>query len=153
VPAVSSVSPSSVTAGSSPFVLTVNGSGFTTSSVVRWNGADRATTYFGSTQLQGTITAADVAAAGSAQVTVFTPTPGGGLSNAVTVPIVPPPTLSVSTTSAAPGSPITVTLTGGLGGSTDWLAFAASSAANTSYLQWVYVGSGVTTRTWTIAAP
>jgi len=39
-----------------------------------------------------------------------------------------------------------------IGGSTDWLALAATSAQNTSYLQWIYVGAGVTTRTWTVRA-
>jgi hypothetical protein len=48
---------------------------------------------------------------------------------------------------------VTVTLTAGFGGGSDWLAFAATSAANSSYLQWTYVGGGVTTRTWTITAP
>ena len=48
------------------------------------------------------------------------------------------------------GTPVTVTLINGQGGSADWLAFAASGAPDTSYLQWVYVGSGVTTRTWTV---
>jgi hypothetical protein len=63
------------------------------------------------------------------------------------------PTLSVNTTTAAPGGAVTVTLTGGAGGSTDWLALAATTAANTSYIQYVYVGSGVTTRTWTVNMP
>jgi hypothetical protein len=35
----------------------------------------------------------------------------------------------------------------------DWLAFAPAGAANTNYLQWVYVGEGVTTRTWTVTMP
>ena len=48
---------------------------------------------------------------------------------------------------------MTVTLTDGLGGATDWLAFAATSASNSGYVQWTYVGGGVTTRTWTITAP
>ena len=46
-----------------------------------------------------------------------------------------------------------MTLTGGLGGATDWFAFAAAAAPNGTYLQWTYVGAGVTTRTWTITAP
>jgi hypothetical protein len=61
--------------------------------------------------------------------------------------------LAVSTTTAAPGSTVTVTLTGGLGGATDWLAFASTSAPASSYIQYVYVGSGVTTRTWTVTVP
>jgi hypothetical protein len=64
-----------------------------------------------------------------------------------------PAVLAVSTTQAARGTPVTVTLTNGRGGVADWLAFAATSAANNSYLQWVYVGSGVTTRTWTVTVP
>ena len=35
----------------------------------------------------------------------------------------------------------------------DWLAFAATAAPNTLYLQMVFVGNGVTTRTWTVTAP
>jgi hypothetical protein len=33
------------------------------------------------------------------------------------------------------------------------LAFAPTSAADSGYVEWTYVGSGVTTRTWTITAP
>ena len=63
------------------------------------------------------------------------------------------PTLTVSATSVAPGAQVTMTLTNGPGGSTDWLALAATTAPNTSYLQYTYVGAGVTTRTWTVTMP
>jgi hypothetical protein len=153
VPAVSSIAPAAAAAGSAAFTLTVNGSGFTNASVVRWNGSSRATSFLGATELQASITAADVAAAGTAQVTVFTPAPGGGTSAPVTFTIGTAPTLSVSTTTAAPGSNVTVTLAGGFGGPNDWIALAATSAPNTSYVAYTYVGSGVTTRTWTTAMP
>jgi subtilisin family serine protease len=153
VPIVSSLSPASVTAGGPAFTLTVNGSKFLNRSVVTWNGSARQTTFVSATQLQASISAADIAAAGSALVGVLTSSPGGGASNALTMTVNSAPALSVSATSVVGGSNVTVTLTNGLGGSSDWLAFAATSAANTSYLQWVYVGSGVTTRTWTVAAP
>ena len=65
----------------------------------------------------------------------------------------PPTALTVDKTTVAPGGSVTVTLTGGQGGSTDWLSFALVSAPNTSCPLWTYVGSGVTTRTWTITAP
>jgi hypothetical protein len=42
-----------------------------------------------------------------------------------------------------------VTLTGGFGGASDWLAFANTGAPVNSYLQYTYVG-GVATRTWTV---
>ena len=153
VPAATSLSPSSTVAGGAGFSLTVNGSGFTSASVVSWNGSPRPTTFLSSTQLTAAIAATDVAAVGSAQVSVTTPPPGGGTSAALTLTIAPPPTLSVNTTSAAAGQNVTVTLTGGLGGATDWIAMALTSAPNSSYVAYTYVGSGVTTRTWTVAAP
>jgi hypothetical protein len=153
VPVASSLSPSSAMAGGGGFSLTVNGSGFTPASVVNWNGSPRATTFVSSTQITAAIAGADVATVGTAQVSVSTPAPGGGTSASLTFSIVPAPTLSVSTTTAAPGTSVTVTLTGGLGGASDWIAFAATSAPNTSYLTYTYVGSGVTTRTWTVTVP
>jgi hypothetical protein len=86
-------------------------------------------------------------------VTVVTPAPGGGTSNAVTFTVTPRPTLTVDTTTVARGGSLTVTLTGGPGGGGDWLAFAPTSTPNSTYLLWTYVGAGVSTRTWTIIAP
>ncbi len=80
VPGVSSISPTSAPAGSRAVTLTVTGSSFISSSVVRWNGADRATTFRSSTQLAAEISPSDLTSAGSAQVTVFNPAPGGGAS-------------------------------------------------------------------------
>ena len=153
VPVAASLSPAIAVAGSGGFSLTVNGAGFVASSVVNWNGTPRATTFVNSTQLRAAILDADVAAVGSALVSVFTPAPGGGTSAALTFATVPPPTLSVSTTNAAPGASVTVTLTGGLGGASDWIALAATSAPNTTYVAYTYIGSGVTTRTWTVTMP
>lgn len=153
VPAITSLSPSAALVGSGAFTLTVNGRGFVSGSIVRWNGGARSTAFVSSTQLRASIDAGDVAALGSALVTVLSPAPGGGTSSGMSFTIAPPPTLSVNTTTVVGGQPITVTITGGLGGALDWLAFAAVSSANTSYVQMTYVGSGVTTRTWTINAP
>jgi subtilisin family serine protease len=156
-PAVTSLSPTSAAAGGAAFTLTVNGSGFAAGAIVRWNGADRATTFVGATQLRAAITAADIAAIGTAQVTVFMPPPGSGTSNPLpfTITAAPPPgpTLAVSQTTVTGGAQVTVTLTNGFGGSTDWLAFSSTPAPETSSLQWVYIGAGLTTRTWTITAP
>jgi hypothetical protein len=46
-----------------------------------------------------------------------------------------------------------MTLTNGLGGAADWLALAATGSPSTSYLQYTYVGSGITTRMWTVTMP
>jgi len=82
VPAISALAPSSAVAGSPAFTLTVTGTKFLTGSVVRWNGADRPTTYVSATQLTAVIPAPDVASPGTKGVTVFNPAPGGGTSNA-----------------------------------------------------------------------
>jgi hypothetical protein len=71
----------------------------------------------------------------------------------VTAAVLPPTTLTVNTTSVTQGGSVTVTLTGGYGGGLDYIALAAVGAPNSSYLQYTWVGSGVTTRTWTVAMP
>jgi len=94
-PTISSLSPTSAAAGGAAFNLTVNGAGFIANSVVRWNGSDRLTAYVSATQLIAPISAGDIMAAGTAQVTVFNPAPGGGASNAINFPV------SLSATPAA----------------------------------------------------
>lgn len=81
VPILSSLSPASIVVGAASFVLTANGSNFVSGSTVQWNGANRATTFVSSTQLQATIPGTDVATPGTAQVTVVNPAPGSGTSN------------------------------------------------------------------------
>jgi subtilisin len=153
MPLVTTMSPTAIVAGSSALTLTINGSKFLAGSVVRWNGTSRPTTFVSATQLQASIWAGDLAVPGTSNVTVFTPAPGGGASSPLTFVVRDRPALTVSTSSIQGGSDLTVTLTNGLGGNGDWLAFAPVSAANNSYLQYVYVGTGVTTRTWTVTAP
>ena len=152
VPTLASLTPAPAVAGLA-MTLTLNGSGFVTSSVARWNGVNRTTTYVSATQLRINVPASDVASVGTAQLSVFNPSPGGGLSNLVSLDIVPAPVLNVSATSAAHGTQVTVTLTGGLGGPTAWLALAPTSSGDTGYVAWQYVGSGVTSTTWTVAMP
>jgi len=97
VPTIQGLFPSCVPAGEQ-FVdqvnnqLTVEGSNFVGSSVVRWNGSDRPTTLVsnsGGEILTAQISASDIAAAGTAAVTVFNPPPGGGSSNTSTFTITP----------------------------------------------------------------
>jgi hypothetical protein len=93
VPVFGSLSPASAVAGGAGLTLTVNGSGFVASSVVRWNGAPRTTTFVSATQLRAVITAADLAIARTVLASVITPSPGGGTSRTVnfTVTVPPPP--------------------------------------------------------------
>lgn len=80
VPTVSSLSPNTIGAGAATFQVTVTGTNFVANSVVRWNGVDLATTPGGATTLTATVPAGNVVSAGAANVTVFNPGPGGGLS-------------------------------------------------------------------------
>ena len=80
---VGSLSPSGATAGGDGFTLTVNGSGFISTSAVRWDGEDRPTTFVSSNQVQGEISATDIVAPRTVPVRVFNPAPGGGVSPAL----------------------------------------------------------------------
>jgi hypothetical protein len=80
VPGLAYLSPSTKKFGQGGFTLTVHGSNFMDTSAVRWNGTALPTTFVNSTTLTAQVPADKTAAAGSAAVTVFTPAPGGGLS-------------------------------------------------------------------------
>jgi hypothetical protein len=95
VPTITGLNPASAPAGSPAFTLTVTGTNFVSGSVVRWNGANRATTFVGATQLTAAIPAGDVAAPGNASVTVFNPAPGGGVSNAQNFSVLPLPQVTI----------------------------------------------------------
>jgi hypothetical protein len=114
-PTITSIDPTSAPAGGAGFTLMVNGTNFVANSVVRWNGADRATTFGSATQLTATILASDIVTAGTAQVTVFNPAPGGGTSNPQTFTISnPPPDTTAPTVSVTPlASPVSGTVTVG----------------------------------------
>lgn len=79
-PLLASLSPASTQAGSPSFTLEVHGENFVPGAVVRWNGSNRTTTYINATELRATIRVTDVTSAGTYNITVVNPTPGGGLS-------------------------------------------------------------------------
>lgn len=83
VPVLSGLSPSEGDRGYPGFTLAVTGTGFKPSSVVRWNGSDRPTTYVGGGTLRATISSTDLSSSGSYPVTVGTPSPGGGTSASI----------------------------------------------------------------------
>ncbi|MBI1760082.1 MAG: hypothetical protein HYR56_01470 [Acidobacteria bacterium] len=118
LPVLGSLEPASRAAGSGAFSLALNGTGFLNQSTVRWNGVDRLTAFINPTRLTIDVTAADLAAPGSAVITVFNPAPGGGLSNGLTFTITQPPNPVPAITSLNPGSAqagsgaFTLTLTG-----------------------------------------
>lgn len=82
VPHIDPIVPSSTTPGTTAFTLPVTGTGFVPASVVYWNGSFRVTTFVSSSKLTAAITAADLATPRTATITVVSPAPGGGTSNA-----------------------------------------------------------------------
>ncbi|MCZ6731700.1 MAG: hypothetical protein O7B27_03975 [Gammaproteobacteria bacterium] len=115
VPALTTLNPNTAFVGGPGFTLTVTGTNFLNpASTVQWDGTARTTTFVSSTQLQAAITAADIAAVGTVNVTVVNNPPGGGPSNVMTFNIVNPvPTVTTLNPGTAlvggPGFTLTVT--------------------------------------------
>jgi hypothetical protein len=97
---LTSLAPNTASAGSPGFTLSVNGSGFVSGATVRWNTAARTTSFVSASQLSAQIPATDVAAAGTANVTVVNP--NAAASNA----------LPFTITAAVPRYRLTVTKNG-----------------------------------------
>jgi hypothetical protein len=140
VPSVTLVSPSSATVGGSGFTLTVNGNNFVNGSVIQWNDTVLATSYVSATQLAATITAADIATAGTADISIVNSAPGGGTTSAVLFAISnPAPSIaSLSPSSAqagASGFTLTVNGSGFLPGSTiQWNGSYGQPPLSTTYV-------------------
>ncbi|HXW61615.1 MAG TPA: IPT/TIG domain-containing protein [Candidatus Acidoferrales bacterium] len=122
-PEIRNLFPSNITVGSPAFTLSVQGTGFISTSrgasFVYWNGFARSTTLNQTTgQLQVQVLASDVASPGPASVTVINPAPGGGTSTAaafVVEPLEPgaPAITSLSPANAmAGGNSFTLTVNG-----------------------------------------
>ncbi|MGH9862954.1 MAG: PQQ-binding-like beta-propeller repeat protein, partial [Candidatus Acidiferrales bacterium] len=82
MPALNTVSPSSVNAGSPDTTVQLDGSNFIAQSVAQVGAINLATTFQSSTQLRAIIPASLLTTAGPLSITVFTPAPGGGASAA-----------------------------------------------------------------------
>ncbi|MBK7917767.1 MAG: beta-propeller fold lactonase family protein [Chloroflexi bacterium] len=78
---LTSLQPASAQVGAPAFTLVVQGQEFVPGSVVRVNGADRPTTFVTANEVKADLPASDMAAPGTLTITVFNPTPGGGISN------------------------------------------------------------------------
>jgi hypothetical protein len=97
--------PASILPGSAGFSLALSGSGFSTGSILYWNGSPRATTVLSSSNLQATISPTDIARPGTASITVVSPT--GGISNVAYFPVrglASTVSLAISSNLTKPGS-------------------------------------------------
>lgn len=114
-PQPSSLAPSSAAAGAGPTNVVVTGIGFFITSQITFEGAPAATTYQDATHLKATLTAAQLASAGSIAVRVVNSAPGGGTSSALAFSVNNglPAISSLNPSSVASGSPDrTITITG-----------------------------------------
>jgi len=113
VPSLDPIVPAAIAPGGPAFTLTVTGTGFVAGSTVNWNGTPRTTTFVTSSKLTAAIPASDIAKATTPTITVFSPGPGGGYSNARTIDV----TFSLFSPSFTPkGVTGKVTLTSPLAG-------------------------------------
>lgn len=114
VPTITSVSPTSVTAGATATTLDVKGTNFLAGSVVNWNNAPLVTTLVSSTEITAALPAADLTGSSASLVTVNNPAPGGGSSAAVTFDVNSPAAAitSISPLYVPTGSSATITITG-----------------------------------------
>jgi outer membrane protein assembly factor BamB len=99
VPAISGVAPATVIAAQGALPLTVSGQFFTSTSIVYFNGSSRPTTLNNQGQLVAQLSAQDVAAAGTASITVEDPASSNLPSNASSLVIQPLPPLALSSLS------------------------------------------------------
>jgi trimeric autotransporter adhesin len=164
--AVTSVSPSTISAGHGDFTLTLNGSGFVATTYVTWNGKKLVTTPVEDTNtppdvlwLTAVVPAALVAKSGTATIITQSPFSGAGnngLSNPVNFIITPPPNPVPTIMSLSPnnlpacgagcgGGTFTLTVTG-----TNFIAPTGTGATATpgSTVSW----NDVTQNTFTPAA-
>jgi beta-glucanase (GH16 family) len=108
VPSITTLSPSSVTAGAAAQTLTINGTSFLSSSTVTYSGVSHTATFVSSTQLTISLSASDQATPGYYAVIVTNPSPGGGPSNSVNFNVAL--TVPVFSTTAAQNGAVILTM-------------------------------------------
>ena len=87
IPTLSAIVPSSAVAGGSAFTLTLYGSNFENGATVKWNGAALTALWVGATNMTAVVPAAELATAGTADVTVTNPDSAQSVSSAQTFTI------------------------------------------------------------------
>jgi YVTN family beta-propeller protein len=135
-PAISALYPRATAAGGPAFTLAVGGVNFVSSSVVRWNGSDRPTAFVNSGGVTAQIPAGDIAATGTAAITVFNQ--GGGSSNSVA--------FSIGV------GPVSVAVAADPSGKFGKFVYVANANSNDVSMYTIDATTGALTSTGTIAA-
>jgi hypothetical protein len=114
VPAITSLSPASVPAGSAAFTLIINGTGFLSNSAIYYSSnLQLARTYVSATQLTAAVPANLIATAGVDNIVVYSPGAGFSQSATFTINPAPPAITSLSPNSVtAGGAGFMLTITG-----------------------------------------
>lgn len=130
-PTITSLSPNTAVKGGPSFTLAITGTGFVPTSdpsggsVVHWNNGPTQTTLtlvsVSSTQIQAAVSSGLIASAGTATVTVFNPSPGGGVSGGQTFTIT---SFTAAVQAAAEDSPA-------IGADGRYVAYAGDDGDNT----------------------
>ena len=118
VPTILSLSPGFTAATGPDFTLTVNGTGFISTSTVYFGGTLLVTQFVSDTELTATVPAAQIASSGLVNVTVVSPAPVGGTSTAFQFQVdtagtgaSTSPTFTISTATISAGSTATYAVT------------------------------------------
>lgn len=77
MPSIVELAPDSTNSGEPAFILTVNGSNFSTNATINWNGTAQTTTHVSANQLTATIAASDIETPATVPVTVTNPGTAG----------------------------------------------------------------------------
>ena len=115
IPALTFTSPAFASAGGQGFTLTINGSGFMSTSTIYFGTTALPTQFVSSNQVTAQVTSAAIASAGIKPITVQNPAPGGGISNAVQFEVdsgsATPPVFAATTATVTAGSNATFPVT------------------------------------------
>jgi WD40-like Beta Propeller Repeat len=114
IPSITAINPATATTGGAGFALTITGTNFVSQSTVLVNGAIRPSSFESSTQMLVSVLSTDLSNAGTLQISVVNPAPGGGSSNFASLHVVNPvPVLSTLSPTAvlagSAGSLLTIT--------------------------------------------
>ncbi|MGM0587392.1 MAG: invasin domain 3-containing protein [Bacteroidota bacterium] len=132
---LTSIDPTQKYRGEAQFEMTINGTNLVSSSVVRFDGSDRPTTFVSSSELKATIYESDLTSNGNYEITVYSPPPlgTGEETDPATFQVVDPPAptiASINPTNADQYSNVDVTITGtGLVDNVTTLQFGDGSSA------------------------
>ena len=135
VPGLTGMNPTSAVAGGVGFTLVAFGSNFAPGAVLQFNGVAMPTTVNNTQAITALILPSAIANAGTAQVTIFNPAPGGGASAplpfTLTQPTVVPTISSLSPATGATGTSFILTVNG----------TGFQQGSNVFFNNWYYAGT------------